>query len=69
MSIAQLDIAEGNAFRAKQRAWADVIAAETAGELDRATYAYRLAQVAYSVASRARYAAQPAQPGRQAYSK
>lgn len=67
MSIAQLDTAEEQAFNAKRDAWAGVIFAHTAEELDRATYAYRLAEVAYSAASRARYNAQPAQPGRQVF--
>ena len=67
MSIAQLDTAEEQAFNAKRDAWAGVIFARTAEELDRATYAYRLAEVAYSAASRARYNAQPAQPGRQVF--
>jgi hypothetical protein len=67
MSIAQLDTAEEQAFNAKRAAWSDVVSANTVEELDRATYAYRLAEVAYSMASRARYNAQPAQPGRQVF--
>ena len=67
MNTAELDIIEEQAFTAKRAAWSDVVSANTAEELDRATYAYRLAEVAYSVASRARYNAQPAQPGRQVF--
>ena len=67
MSTAELDTAEEKAFIAKREAWAAVIFASTAEEIDRASGAYQRAVAAYSEASRARYNSQPSQPGRQIF--
>lgn len=49
-TVADLLAAEGRAFTAKRDAWASVIFAHTAEELDRATGAYKRATVAHSKA-------------------
>ena len=67
MTTAELLAAEEQAFTAKREAWAAVIFASTAEELDRASSAYQRAVAAYSEASRARYNSQPSQPGRQTF--
>lgn len=67
MTIADLDTAETQAFAAKRDAWASVVFARTAEELDQATVRYQRAVAAYGQASRDRYNAQSAQPGRQVF--